>query len=136
MSVPDIRAEAHEERTAASVCAWIQGPAGTGEGIWILLDSSPAQQVAELAEQFQNWAADRLHDAGRIPEWPPCPEHPGRPHRLDPAVRDGAAVWACPESGQVIGAIGALVKPRSGTGEKQATAPPAGMDTPARSPGQ
>jgi hypothetical protein len=100
------------------VCAWIQGPRRTGDGIWILLDGSPAQQVAELAEQFQNWAADRLHDAGRTPGWPPCPEHSSRPQRRDPAVRTGAAVRACPESGQVIGAIGALGRPGGGTGEK------------------
>jgi hypothetical protein len=111
MSLPDIREEAHEERAAASVCAWIQGPGRTGEGISVLLDSSPAGRVAQLAEQFQNWAADQLHDAGRSPEWPACPEHPGPPHRLEPEVRDGAAVWACLESGHVIWAIGALVMP-------------------------
>jgi len=32
LPVPDIRAEAHEEREE-SVCGWIQGPDGTGEGI-------------------------------------------------------------------------------------------------------
>jgi len=111
MSLPDIREEAHEERAAASVCAWIQGPGRTGVGISVLLDSSPAGRVAQLAEQFQNWAADQLHDAGRSPEWPACPEHPGPPHRLEPEVRDGAAVWACLESGHVIWAIGALVMP-------------------------
>ena len=73
MSLPDIREEAHEERAAASVCAWIQGPGRTGEGISVLLDSSPAGRVAQLAEQFQNWAADQLHDAGRSPEWPGLP---------------------------------------------------------------
>ncbi len=111
MSLPDIREEAHEERAAASVCAWIQGPDGTGEGISVMLDSSPAERVAELAEQFQNWAADQLHEAGRLPAWPRCPEHPSSPHRLEPEVRDGAAVWACLESGQVIWAIGALAMP-------------------------
>jgi hypothetical protein len=51
MSLPDIREEAREESAEASVCAWIQGPGRTGEGISVLLDSSPAEQVAELAEQ-------------------------------------------------------------------------------------
>jgi hypothetical protein len=111
LSLPDIREEAHEEREAASVCAWIQGPERTGAGIWILVDSPPAEQVAQLAEQFQNWAADELHDAGRPPDWPGCPEHPGALHRLEPEVRDGAAVWVCLESGQVIWQIGAVVLP-------------------------
>jgi len=115
MGLPDIREKAREERAAASVCAWIQGPGRTGEGISVLLDSPPAEQVAQMAEQLQNWAADQLHDAGQPPEWPACPEHPSPPHRLEPDVRDGAAVWACPESGHVIWAIGALVMPGSRT---------------------
>lgn len=80
MSLPDIREEAHEEREAPSVCGWIQDPGRTGEGISVLLDASPAEQVGQLAEQFQNLAADRLHDAGRPPEWPACPQHPSVPH--------------------------------------------------------
>ena len=108
MSLPDIREEAHEEREAPSACGWIQGPGGTGEGIWVLLESPPAEQVAQLAEQFQNWAADRLHDAGRPPEWPACPRHPSPPHRLDPEVRDDRAVWTCWRDGEVIRPIGKL----------------------------
>ncbi|HTS95101.1 MAG TPA: hypothetical protein VMI33_00610 [Streptosporangiaceae bacterium] len=51
-------------------------------------------QVAQLAEQLQNQAADWLHDAGRPPEWPNCLQHPGAPHRLNPEVRDDGAVRA------------------------------------------
>jgi hypothetical protein len=112
MSLPDIREEAHEDRGTEAVCAWIQGPGRTGEGLCIWLDGSPARRVEQLAEQFQSWAADQLHDAGRPPAWPGCPghEHPA-PYRLEPDVRDGAAVWVCPGTGQVIGKIGTLVKP-------------------------
>ena len=95
LSVPDVREQAHEEREAPSVCGWIQGPDGTGEGIWVLLDSPAAEQVVQLAEQFQEWAADQLHDAGRSPEWPTCPHHPSPPRRLVPEVRDGRAAWVC-----------------------------------------
>jgi hypothetical protein len=105
LDVPDIRDEAHEEREAA-VCGWIQGPGRTGAGIWVLLDSSPAEQVAQLAEQFQNWAADQLHDAGRPPEWPECPQHPSPPHRLDPQVRAGRAVWVCWQTDHAIWPVG------------------------------
>ena len=52
VSPPDIREEAHEDREE-SVCAWIQGPGITGEGISVILDRSPAEQVAELAERFR-----------------------------------------------------------------------------------
>jgi len=95
MSLPDIRGEAHEERRAASVCGWIHGPGRTGQGIWVLLDSRPAEQVVQLAGQIQRSAADQLAGAGRSPEWPACPGHSGSPHRLEPEVRDGVAVWAC-----------------------------------------
>jgi hypothetical protein len=125
MSLPDIREEAREERAEASVCAWIQGPGRAGEGIWVLLESSPEERVAQLAEQFQNWAADQLLDAGLPPRWPACPEHPSSPHRLEPDVRDGAAVWVCWESGHVIGAIGALVRPGSRTPAGRTRKPPA-----------
>jgi len=110
-NLPDIREEAHEEREAPSACGWVQGPDGTGEGIYVLLETSPAEQVAQLAEQFQNWAADRLHDAGRPPEWPACPRHPSPPHRLNPEVRGDRAVWTCWQTGQVIWAIGELAVP-------------------------
>ena len=73
MSLPDIRDETHEDRESEAVCARIQGPGRTGEGICVSLDCSPAEQVVQLAEQFQNWAADQLHDAGLPPEWPECP---------------------------------------------------------------
>jgi hypothetical protein len=115
LDVPDIRDEAHEEREAA-VCGWIQGPGQTGEGIWVLLDSPPAEQVTQLAEQVQNWAADQLHDAGRPPEWPQCPQHPSPPHRLDPQLRDGRASWVCWQTGQVIWPVGELVMPSAGQG--------------------
>ena len=113
LGLPDIRDEAHEEREAA-VCGWIQGPGRTGEGIWVLLDSSPAEQIAQLAEQLQNWAADQLDDAGRPPEWPECPQHPSPPRRLDPQVREGRAAWVCPETGQIIWPVGELVMPGAG----------------------
>jgi hypothetical protein len=111
LSLPDIREEAHEERELASACGWIQGPGGTGQGISVPLDSPAAEQVMWLAEQFQDWAADQLHDAGRPPEWPACPQHPIPPRRLEPEVRDGRASWVCLESGQVIWPIGELAMP-------------------------
>jgi hypothetical protein len=106
----DIRYEAHEDRGDEAVCAWMVGPGRTGTGIWIWLDSTPADQVTELAEQFQNWAADQLVEAGRSPEWPACPAHRVS-HGLNAQARDGVAVWVCPEGGQVICEIGALGKP-------------------------
>jgi len=106
MPLPDIRTEAHEDRECA-VCGWIAMPGGFGQGVWVLRDHSHAEQVAELAEQFQNWAADYLVEAGHSPDWPACPAH-GGDRGLAAEVRDGAAVWVCREDGRVISPIGAL----------------------------
>lgn len=103
----EIRYEAHEDRGGEAVCAWIAGPGRTGTGLWIWLAGSAADRVAELAEQFQNWAADQLVDAGRSPDWPACPAHRAS-HGLNAQSRDGVAEWACPQDGQVICEIGAL----------------------------
>jgi hypothetical protein len=107
MPLPDIRTEAHEDRPW-SVCGWIAGPGVTGQGIWVMRDSSPADRVRELAEQFQSWASDVLVDAGQSPEWPLCPEHDRGHGRLVADVRDGAAVWVCLHPDHVIAPIGAL----------------------------
>ena len=111
LPAPGIREEAHEEREE-SVCGWIQDPDGTGTGIWVLLDASPAEQVAQLAEQFQDWATDQQDDASRPLHWPACPRHPSAPpHRLTPQVHNDHAVWMCWESRQVIWPIGELTTP-------------------------
>ena len=106
LTVPGIRAEAHEDREWA-VCGWIAEPGGYGQGIWIMRDRSPAEQVAELAEQFQQWASDQLADSGRPPAWPPCRAH-DLDHGVGADVQDGSAVWVCGDSGTVISLIGSL----------------------------
>jgi hypothetical protein len=108
MPVPDIREEAHNEPGLPSASGWLQEPDGAGQAIGVLLDRSPAQQVAELAEQIQDWATDQQQDANRPRYWPACPKHPDAPHRLTPEVRDDRAVWSCWESRQVIWPIGEL----------------------------
>ncbi len=106
LPLPEVRMEAHEDRPW-SVCGWIAGPGVYGTGISVMRDRSHAEQVRELAEQFQNWAADVLVDAGQSPAWPLCPEH-DRGHGLLADDRDGTAVWVCPETDRVSAPIGAL----------------------------
>jgi len=68
-----LRAPAGPGQQRGQLLRWIQGPGRTSEGICVSLDCSPAEQVVQLTEQFQNWAADQLHDTGLPPEWPECP---------------------------------------------------------------
>jgi hypothetical protein len=107
--VADIREEAHADRGDETVCAWVSGADGiTGVGIWVSLEGSAAERVAELAGQLQEWEIDELWAAGRSAIWPECSEHPDS-HPLEPAVdRENGASWRCPWSGDVICAIGAL----------------------------
>jgi hypothetical protein len=106
-ALPDIRAEAHEDRGEDVVCGWIQEPGGRyGQGITVLLFCSPGDQLCFLAEQLQDWAGDVQVDPQRHP-WPDCPDHPGA-HMLTPETRDEVAVWCCPQSGHAIARIGML----------------------------
>jgi len=112
MPLPDIRDEAHEERQLSSVSGWVQEPDGVcGQGISVMLDIQPEQQVAQLAEQIQEWATDWQYDPGRPHHWPACPQHPDAPHQLTAEVRDDRAVWTCWQSTQVICPIGELTTP-------------------------
>jgi hypothetical protein len=104
-STPVIREEAHEEGDEM-VCAWLEGADGTGQGIRVALSCSPVEQLADLADQVQEWVIEELHAAGESAVWPPCPRHPNHP--LQPEVRDEMAVWICPRTSQAIGAIGTL----------------------------
>jgi hypothetical protein len=103
---PDVREEAHEDRGDHAACAWIQEPGGFGQGIAVWLDCSSGARLCDLAEQLQAWAGDVQVDPARRP-WPDCPDHPGS-HELTADTRDDAAVWCCPQGGQVIAGIGML----------------------------
>jgi hypothetical protein len=106
MGQPDIIEEARWYREY-SVCGWISDLGGSGLGISVLRDGSPAEQIRELAGQIQDWATDRQVDPERPPVWPKCPEH-GLAHGLFADVRDDTAVWVCPDGDRVVSAIGAL----------------------------
>jgi len=110
MPLPEIREEAREAREWA-VCGWIAGPGMFGQGINVMRNSPPAEQVRQLAEQFQNWAADVLVEARREPVWPVCQEH-RVVQGLEAETRDDDqfAVWVCMSCDRVIAPIGELRK--------------------------
>jgi hypothetical protein len=115
--VPEVRYEAWQDRGPESVSAFI-APAGRtvgSRGVWVELAGSLAEQVAQLAEQVQEWEVEELCAAGQSATWPECPEHPNA-HPLEPVVTDaGAAIWRCPRAGLAICAIGELAGRRRGT---------------------
>ncbi|MFC5220730.1 hypothetical protein [Streptomyces coerulescens] len=82
-------------------------PDGSGQGIGPALGATPAERMASLAEQVQEWAVEALWSAGASAVWPHCPEHPDA-HPLTATVTGGTAIWACPKSGAPFGRIGTL----------------------------
>ncbi len=82
-------------------------PDGTGMGISTMLGQPRAQQVAELADQVQEWAVEALCAATMPAVWPECPAHPNA-HPLAPVVLHGQAVWSCPRDGVTVALIGEL----------------------------
>jgi len=111
--VPRVVEEAHDDPGPDGVSAWIRLPGGDGfhdvgsRGIQVQVSLPPAERLAGLADQLQDWEVEELAAAGRPATWPECPQHPGS-HPLAPRVSGGQAAWCCPVSGQVISAIGAL----------------------------
>jgi hypothetical protein len=110
--VPVIHEQAHEDLDPDVVSAWIESPhGGSGMGIRVYLSQLPAERLADLADQIQEWEVEELSADGRPATWPECPLHPGT-HPLSAQPRAGRAAWCCPETGQVISPIGALATPR------------------------
>jgi len=107
--VPDVVEQAYEDAGPHVVSALIQHGqehAG-GRSIQVRLGQPPADRLADLADQLQEWEVEELAAAGRPATWPECPGHPDS-HPLSPEARDGEAAWCCPASGQVVCSIGTL----------------------------
>jgi hypothetical protein len=99
---PLICEESREDLGDDAICAWIEAPDGTGQGLRVWLNGSAGYQLYSLAEQVQEWTADQWAT------WPPCPVHLDSQHRLEPDIRDDEAVWCCPRDGQTMAAVGFL----------------------------
>ena len=85
----------------------IYAPDGSGQGVSVLEGRSPADQLADLADQVQGWAVEELCAAGKPATWPECPTHPDS-HPLRAEVIKGVAVWSCPRTRRVIAPVGEL----------------------------
>lgn len=92
--------------------AMLWGLDGGGSGISVLRSASPAERVADLADQVQEWAIeDQLWRAGAT-NWPRCPAHPNT-HPLEAAALNDDAVWVCPVNREVVAHIGEVLRSRS-----------------------
>ncbi|MFF3646086.1 hypothetical protein [Streptomyces sp. NPDC002564] len=85
------------------VCA----PDGSGRGVSVAEHCGAAEQVADVADQVQEWVVEELCALLRPAVWPECPAHPGT-HPLAAGVERGVAVWSCPRSGRVVAPVGGL----------------------------
>jgi hypothetical protein len=103
--VPSLRVDDWAGPGAESAMAW--WPDGSGVGIGVRLDATPAEQAVELADVLQDAEVEELNRLGRPATWPECPDHPDS-HPLQPVDRGGQAVWVCPAADRTIFAIGSV----------------------------
>jgi hypothetical protein len=75
-------------------------------GVSVALGVPEAEQIAQLADQVQEWIIEELW-GGAPTNWPRCPTHP-RSHPLRAAVVGGVATWTCPTDGTDVAPIGSL----------------------------
>lgn len=93
------------ESETASAMLW--SPDGSGSGVSVLRSATPAERIADMADQVQQWAIeDQLWRVGAT-NWPHCPAHPNT-HPLKAAAVDDAAVWVCPQGRKNVAQIGGL----------------------------
>ncbi|MFD4139647.1 hypothetical protein [Streptomyces sp. NPDC058572] len=85
----------------------LYAPDGSGQGLMPAMGATPAERLASLAEQVQEWAVEALWSEGASAVWPHCPVHPDT-HPLTATVVAGTAVWACPKNGATVTRIGTL----------------------------
>jgi hypothetical protein len=104
--LPVIEEHAWADDEAISVYLWSQD--GYYAGVQVLRDQPPAERLAWLADQVQDWEVEELAAAGRPATWPECPQHPGT-HPLSAVVLDDVAVWQCPAAGTVAFRVGAAL---------------------------
>lgn len=90
-----------------SESATLYAPDGSGMGVWVDLSAGTAQQLADLADQVQEWAVEELCRVRLPTSWPRCEAHPDN-HPLQARVRKGNAVWACPKKGAADVLVGQL----------------------------
>jgi hypothetical protein len=86
---------------------WLTAADGSGQVVSVVPGTPPAEQVASLADQVQEWAVEALWLAGLPAVWPPCPDT-GHTHPLAARVTDGTAQWVCPRTGVAAAEIGGL----------------------------
>lgn len=88
-----------------STSAMLWGPDGDGSGVSVLRSASPAERIADIADQVQEWAIeDQLWRPGAT-NWPRCPAHPNT-HPLKAAAVNDQAVWVCPIGREVVAHVG------------------------------
>ena len=110
IATTDVRLEVVSEEWSdfpGQVTAMVNQSDGARTGVSLMVDQSPVEQVASLADQIQEIVVESLWSAGESSTWPECPRHPNS-HPLSAGVRDQAPVWRCPRDNVIVSRIGDL----------------------------
>jgi hypothetical protein len=108
--VPDVRDE-QWSGVDGQATAMLYSADGSGQGVSAVITEPPAQRIASVADQVQEWAVEELCSIGRPATWPECPRHPGS-YPLSAVVRGSRPVWTCPGTGRMMSEIGRLPAPQ------------------------
>jgi hypothetical protein len=108
--VPDVEPSSWQDWPTAE-SAMLRAEDGSGQGVWVDTAVSPAEQIAMVAEQVQEWAVEELGRRRLPTNWPQCAEHPHN-HPLEPMADQSLAIWVCPRSRRPTCEIGHLSGPR------------------------
>jgi hypothetical protein len=108
--VPDVRDD-QWSGVDGQVTAMLYSADGSGQGVSAMITEPPAQRVASVADQVQEWVLEELCSIGRPAAWPECPQHPGS-HPLSAGVRGSRPAWTCPGTGRIVSEIGRLPAPQ------------------------
>ena len=85
--------------------ATLWSPDGSGQGVAVHRGRPPAEQVADVADQVQEWVVEELWRSAPT-NWPRCPHHPTT-HQAA-RLQACAAWWVCPHDGAPVSEIGNL----------------------------
>ncbi|MFY9928889.1 MAG: hypothetical protein WAK82_12860 [Streptosporangiaceae bacterium] len=97
--------------------AMLRRPDHTGQGVFVMAGEPRLGQVAAVADQVQEWVVETQWLEGQPVAWPVCPEHPDS-HPLAARRTEDRAVWACPQSGNLICDIGRLTGGATGAARR------------------
>jgi hypothetical protein len=88
------------------ISAVLESKDGTKRSVCMRKADKAPFQIAEIADQVQEWVIEELWSDGTT-NWPQCPSHP-KNHPMQAAVVGKTATWVCPTEWKPFTPVGNL----------------------------